>query len=176
MSERVPASSVEVARAAGQGRRALLGWFADRPVGTKILSTVLAVAAAALAVGLLSVSKLGAMQQSGTLMFQDNLLPLRDLANARMEAMQARLDVQNYVTAADGAERDKYAAAIRDDDQRLDAALARYRRTPPPRTWSASSSSSGQPTDRSATSGCCPRSPVGTWPATGRSGRRRSPR
>lgn len=60
---------MEVARAAGQGRHAPLGWFADRPVGTKILSAVLAVAVAALAVGLLAVSKRGAVQGNGTQMY-----------------------------------------------------------------------------------------------------------
>jgi methyl-accepting chemotaxis protein len=113
-------------RPARERRSWLSGWFADRPVSTKILVAVLSVAVAALAVGVTGVVKLAAVNAQAEQMFEQNIVPLTELGHLEQEMMRTRLQTVNHATSVDPATQADYETEIQEGDAAFDAAAEAY--------------------------------------------------
>jgi methyl-accepting chemotaxis protein len=102
-------------------------WWADRPVGLKIVVPVLVAVVLALAVGLLGLGRLGEASDATQDLYQGSVGSISALSDARAEQMATETAVLNHVTAGDPKERAEVASAIEGHARAFAAAMAEYR-------------------------------------------------
>ncbi|MEX2291024.1 MAG: methyl-accepting chemotaxis protein [Mycobacteriales bacterium] len=105
--------------------------FTDLNVGPKILAAVLAVAVVAVGIGLLSISRLGSVQQRAAVISDSNMVSIRTLGDVRAATLQSRVDLTNHALSADPKVMASYEKAIEEDDVHVDADIAAYRESNP---------------------------------------------
>ena len=106
-------------------------FFADRKVGTKILVAVGTVAVVATGVGIVSIQQLGAVRDRADTLADSNIPALIQLSALKSDALSTRLDVNNHALSKPGAEMDKFAAKIQDEDAALQKDYDAYVKTNP---------------------------------------------
>jgi methyl-accepting chemotaxis protein len=119
------------AEAPARTGNALLRRFSDLKVGTKILVAVAVVALVAVAIGLLSITRLGSVQERAAVISDSNLASSQALSDLRAAALQSRVDLSNHALAGDDAAMASYEKALVADDGAVDAALGDYRASSP---------------------------------------------
>jgi methyl-accepting chemotaxis protein len=105
------------------GRRAL-GWFADRPIAWKIFTSAMVMAFVAVLVGGVALVKTDGLN-AGTRAVAADGSALRYLAEAQRIGTAQRADLRDHMLT-NGADMEKFAAAIAADDAALAAALSRF--------------------------------------------------
>ena len=111
--------------AATPERGSLSAWVADRPVRTKIASAFLVVAVVALAVGVLSLTRLAQLSRSSTELVRAQHSSV-DLGHVHQEELKARAMVAQAAAATDDAGRTANLESMRGSDADLDAASAQF--------------------------------------------------
>jgi methyl-accepting chemotaxis protein len=105
--------------------------FADLNVGTKIFTAVAAVAVVAVGIGLLSIDRLGSVQQRAAVISDSNLVSVRTLGDVRASTLKSRVDLTNHALSADAKIMATYEKALQEDDVHLDGDIASYRESKP---------------------------------------------
>jgi methyl-accepting chemotaxis protein len=100
-------------------------------VRSKIMLSLALLAVVGIMVGIVGIVSLGTVSDSATTIYRANLGSLTALSTVREETRATRLDVVNHALSLDSTMMTKYDSAIADDDRRLDAAVADYRRLSP---------------------------------------------
>jgi methyl-accepting chemotaxis protein len=102
-------------------------WWADRPVGLKIVVPVLVAVFLALVVGLLGLARLGQASDATQDLYRGSVGSISALSDARAEQMATETAVLNHVTAGDPGERAEVGSAIEAHASAFAAAMAAYR-------------------------------------------------
>jgi methyl-accepting chemotaxis protein len=105
--------------------------FTDLNVGPKILIAVLVVAVVAVGIGLLSISRLGSVQQRAAVISDSNMVSIRALGDVRAATLQARVDLGNHAISPNAQAMVKYEQALAQSDAQLEASVATYRKSNP---------------------------------------------
>ncbi|WP_203877961.1 methyl-accepting chemotaxis protein [Planobispora takensis] len=114
------------------GRRAGPAWFADLGVRTKILSSLMVVAAVSLAVSLVALAGMSSMRDRVDNLYNENIVPLTGLSLVHHSEVKSRLDVLRIAMAPDeGATRD-YQESLRESDEQIAQGLEKFRIHVPP--------------------------------------------
>jgi len=98
----------------------------DLPVRWKILSAVGVVAVVAVAVGLLGISSLGAVNQATHRTVALALTPAEKLARVQVDVRQSRVDIRDAVLALDATTIETALGKMRADDALLDKDVQAY--------------------------------------------------
>jgi methyl-accepting chemotaxis protein len=98
----------------------------NRKLATKILAGIGVMAFVALAVGVLGVSRMGAMNSSTQDLYNLGLLPLSRIQATQMDMVTTRLDLLNHSVSDDPEDLAKYEQALKDDDAKFAADLDSY--------------------------------------------------
>jgi methyl-accepting chemotaxis protein len=101
-------------------------WFGNRKVGTKIVSGIAVTAVVALTVGLLGISKMGAMQASTQSLYDNGLLSLAHLQAAETDMGEVRRNALNHALSTDDADIARYEKEMADADKKFTADLDAY--------------------------------------------------
>jgi methyl-accepting chemotaxis protein len=104
-----------------------LGWFADRPVLTKIVTSVVIVAVVAIAVGLTALAKIGAVAGNADTIYAKNLQATAALGQVQHTLSETKIDIAQFVLNADRpAKQAERVDMIKADDVLLDQQWAAY--------------------------------------------------
>ena len=103
----------------------------DRRVNTKILIVLATLASVSIGLLLVASKGMAAIDGNAQEIYAQNLQAVNALGEVRALTMTVRLDVTNLAISHDTATRDKYQAAITQDDQSLETAVAAYRKLSP---------------------------------------------
>ncbi|WP_369135948.1 HAMP domain-containing protein, partial [Modestobacter sp. I12A-02662] len=101
-------------------------WFADRPVGIKVLGAVGITAAAAAAVGLVGLSAVGSTHDQTTALYAHDMAGAADLAAANLAMNQSQLEVVSHASSLDPQFKQRWADQFTTTAADFDAALAAY--------------------------------------------------
>ena len=104
----------------------VVGWYADRKVGTKIFTAVTAVALSGMVAGVVAVGALADVDAASKNIVENNLVPSGHLAEARVQATVVRVALRDLALSADKAGMDAAQQRMRAADAALDASLAAY--------------------------------------------------
>jgi methyl-accepting chemotaxis protein len=102
-------------------------WFADRPVGAKIMTAVGAAVIAGVVSGFVAVQGLAKLNASGQQVVTGNLIPAAHLAEARAQAITARVAVRDLALATTDADMTAAEERMRAADKAVDEQVAVYR-------------------------------------------------
>ncbi len=104
------------------------GWWADRPVGTRIMTTALSGAIAAAAVGGVALAQLGELRDATAAVYQDHLLPMNALGMVHQEELKTRAMVASAAAATASGPKavTTYLEKVQGSDDDLDASAAKY--------------------------------------------------
>jgi methyl-accepting chemotaxis protein len=110
-------------------RNPLSRWVADRRLNTKIMLIVVVLASVATAVGFTGLNAMSGMWQKTDYLYNQNLVPIALVAEVRAAQLRARVDIQQMLvqTSAEGMRKSREELAK--DDDRIDAAIAAYKKT-----------------------------------------------
>ncbi|MEU4620142.1 methyl-accepting chemotaxis protein [Actinoplanes sp. NPDC023801] len=122
-----PASSAVTVGATASG--GVVGWFADRKVGTKVFTAVTAVALSGIGAGAVAVNALADVDAASKNIVQNNLIPSGHLAEARVQATTGRVALRDLALSADKAGMNAAQERMRAADAALEASLAAYTST-----------------------------------------------
>lgn len=100
--------------------------FTDLNVGPKIFIAVAAVAVVAVGIGVLSISRLGSVQQRAAVISDSNMVSVRTLGDLRAATLQSRVDLTNHALSSDPKVMASYETALQEDDVHVDADIAAY--------------------------------------------------
>ena len=100
--------------------------FADLGVNAKILLALVVLAAVALGVGTLAISRLGEVEAAGKRIYHDNTLPLGELGALRASVLQARVDVRELAIARDPSDKKAAQAKLVAGQVDIDERIADY--------------------------------------------------
>jgi methyl-accepting chemotaxis protein len=109
-----------------RGGNPVTRWFADRKVNTKILLIVGTLTVVAVAVGITGIGAMASMGAKTTYLYEQNLVPLTNVGDARQAYMQLRLDMTNALYSPPGPALEKALQPVPADDTRIDAAFGKY--------------------------------------------------
>ena len=108
------------------GGNTMSRWLNNRTVNTKILAGIGVMAAVALAVGVLSVSRMGTLNTLTRDLYNQGLVPLNHVQTVQADMAITRQDVLNHAVSVDAANKSKYEKTIKDDNAKFDSDLAVY--------------------------------------------------
>ncbi len=104
-------------------------WFLDLKIAAKLMLAFALVAAATGVIGWLSYQKLQAVADNGTTMFNDRLIPIRDLADTRASFLSSGSEVANLRLTADVGQRQAIVTRIGELSRKVDELVAKYSQT-----------------------------------------------
>jgi len=115
------------------------GWFANRRVGTKIMSALGVLAAVSAGVGVVSVTALSSTANQTQQVHDRNVVGLTALGRVHQEEIKTRMLVAQHAATPDAAGKAKLAGKIGDSDAELDSWAAKYEATgvADPADWKA---------------------------------------
>jgi methyl-accepting chemotaxis protein len=96
-------------------------------MNTKILLIIGILAATAIGIGSLSLTRMSTLSSHATLLYSSGVLPLQHIESIRTTMQQTSSDVLNHALSQENADKPPYELAIKDDDARFDAQLQQYR-------------------------------------------------
>jgi methyl-accepting chemotaxis protein len=117
-----PASPIVRTRPGNAGS----GWFADRPVGVKVFIAAAMGILAAVVAGVVAVVALHNVDARAQDLIDRNVVPARDLADARFQAVSARVALRDLALTTDEADMAAAEQRIRAADAALDASIRAY--------------------------------------------------
>ncbi len=106
-----------------------MNWFNNLKVRTKLLSGFILVTIVAGAIGLLGMIDIGKVNNMLNDMYNNNLVPIEDIANANSEAIHHNRDVFEFVLETQKAEMDKFREAMDKKEAKMKEHLNKYRKT-----------------------------------------------
>lgn len=101
-------------------------WFTDRNIAAKVLTAVALGALVAIAVGLLGLSKMGQMSAETDALYNQNVVPLTDLANVRASGSTYREAVLKHLVTTDDAEMSALETQLTESKAQFDEDLTVY--------------------------------------------------
>jgi methyl-accepting chemotaxis protein len=104
-------------------------WFSDLRIGTKLLSSFLLLAAIAGLIGWVGFSGVSKISANVTAIYNDNLVPIRDLGYANAALLNARTETRNMLLDKQVAGRQKYVDLMYAGDKTMDDNLEAYSKT-----------------------------------------------
>ncbi|GAB7191053.1 methyl-accepting chemotaxis protein [Kineococcus sp. NUM-3379] len=110
-------------------RNPLLGWIADRRVGSKIIAAVAVACAAALAVGIVGVTSLATLRDRAQSIYADGLVAVDHIGAAETELHRMRTLVLVHAISVDGAAMQQAEKDIAAADAAFDERFAAYTAT-----------------------------------------------
>jgi methyl-accepting chemotaxis protein len=108
-------------------------WFemklSNLSLGTRLSALIFISALITLVVGVLGSLKVGAGNDIVVDMYQNNTVPIADLANANMQAIYQNRELYNYIIETDTAQMDVIAAVAKQHEAKMRDLLDKYRKT-----------------------------------------------
>ena len=98
------------------GSGSVAHWLNNRTVNTKILAGIAMVAVVAIVIGMLSLSRMGAMNSSTNALYAQGLVPLNHVQAVQVDMSTTRQHVLDYAVSRDEADRVRYDQVIKADD------------------------------------------------------------
>ena len=104
-------------------------WFARSSIGARMLVLAVSSALLTLAVGLFGLAQTAKVNDMLNAMFDNNLTPIADVANANMQAIYHNRAMLTYVAEDEAPRRVQLLDGMRKHEQRMHALLDKYRKT-----------------------------------------------
>ncbi|HYN92391.1 MAG TPA: methyl-accepting chemotaxis protein [Pilimelia sp.] len=101
-------------------------WVADRSLNTKILMVIALLAGVALSVGLLSITRMSAINAEAEALYTHALLPLERVHGIETSMRETQRDVLNHALSTTETSMRKMEDDMKGDDAAFDGALAAY--------------------------------------------------
>ncbi len=98
-------------------------------LSTKLISGFLATSLITLLVGVTGISNIGTLNATIEDLYDNNLLPIKDVANANMQAIYHNRDLYDYVIEGQKSGMDQIARRMNDHEAQMKALLETYRKT-----------------------------------------------
>jgi methyl-accepting chemotaxis protein len=108
------------------GRNGFGQWIANRPMNTKILLIIAVLGITAIGVGILSLSRMSALNRSTTYLYAGGVVPMQHIESIALSMRKARSDVLNHAVSQSDANMNKYEQALKADDAELETLFAEY--------------------------------------------------
>ncbi|MFB9409860.1 methyl-accepting chemotaxis protein [Dactylosporangium matsuzakiense] len=106
--------------------RGPVGWLSRLSIGAKVLTVVGLLAALALGVGVLGITRMAELNTASKDLYRYGLVPLNNLQLASKDMLRTRLDGLNHAISLDDATMRKYEDRLRQDDADFEAHLGAY--------------------------------------------------
>ncbi|MEZ5236882.1 MAG: methyl-accepting chemotaxis protein [Acidimicrobiales bacterium] len=94
-------------------------WFLDRGLSTKLMTAVGVVAAAAVIVGAVGITKLGVLADHNRAMYEEEYLQTTTLTGLRRQMLLVRLDAVNHGASTDADTMARYESMLEEDDTKM---------------------------------------------------------
>jgi methyl-accepting chemotaxis protein len=98
-------------------------------IASRLLALALLGAAITLAVGLFGLSRMSQVNDMLNSMYENNLVPIEDVANANMQAIYHNRELYDYIIETDKPGMDKIGAQMKEHEAQMHALLGKYRKT-----------------------------------------------
>ena len=105
------------------------GWFANRRVGTKVMSSLGVLAAVSAGVGVVSVTALSSTAEQSQRVHDQNVVGLTALGRVHQEEIKTRMLVAQHAATPGAEGKAELAGKIADSDAELDDWVAKYEAT-----------------------------------------------
>ena len=106
--------------------KAIVRWVANRPLNTKVMMVVGVTALVALAVGVLSISRMSTLSRQADLIYTEGLQPAANAAGVADAIANTQRDVLNHALSRSAENMAKYEDELAQDDAEFAAALDAY--------------------------------------------------
>lgn len=107
----------------------MASWFTRSSIGARMLALAVLSALLTLAVGVFGVAQTSKVNDMLNAMFDNNLTPIADVANANMQAIYHNRAMLAYMAEDDAPKRTRLLDSMRQHEQRMHALLDKYRKT-----------------------------------------------
>jgi len=104
-------------------------WFRDLKIGSKLLASFILIALIAGLIGWVGLSGTAEIKTRAESLYNDNLVPIKDLAYANIALLNVRTDVRMLFTRKEAEKRQEYATSIEAESKKVDDYIAAYSKT-----------------------------------------------
>lgn len=103
--------------------------FGKMNLGTKFISGFLVTALVTLLVGIVGISNTGTINAMLIDMFENNLVPIKDVANANMQAIYHNRSLYDYIIETEKPEMDRISKEMDEHEHKFNELLEKYAKT-----------------------------------------------